>query len=144
MSLLLCMKKDTPKDAIKHILYANFTVILSAAVTGVLFVITVPALLTHLVEFVTLILIVPLGLLSDTVGLYWVISNPLYVPPEACALLKAYPAIVLTVIVPVVIVADEAVINFPRGTTRYISAEFEVNAPYPHTIPPVWTVSPAL
>ena len=63
------MKKGTPEDAVKHILYANFTVILSAAVTGVLFVITVPALLTHLVELVTLILIVPLGLLSDTTGL---------------------------------------------------------------------------
>ena len=131
------MKKDTPKDAIKHILYANFTVILSAAVIGVLFVITVPAELTHLVGFVTLILIVPLGLLSDTVGLYWVISRPLYVPPEADALLYAYPAIVLTVIAPVVIVADDAVINLPSGTTRYISAEFDVIAPYPHTTPPV-------
>ena len=64
------MKKGTPEDAVIHILYANLKVILHVNTAGVLFVIAVPAELTHLVGFVTLILIVPLGLLSDTVGLY--------------------------------------------------------------------------
>ena len=123
--------------------YENLMLKLTAAVTGVLFVKAVPLLFTHLLELVTLILTFPEDLTIVTLGLKFMMSNPLYVPPEADALSYAYPPTVLIVIVPDTIVAEEAVIIFPSGILRYISFELVINEPNPQ-VDPEATVSPAL
>ena len=112
------MKKGTPEDAVIHILYANLKVILHVNTAGVLFVTTVPLYLTHFVELVIFTLTLPDALCSAHTGLKLVTLILAYTPPEDCALVHAYPSTVLMTTLPVVTVAELAVISLPRGTSK--------------------------